>query len=228
MAAALDAPKVFDEEDSNVCAHKHISRGNAEEAIRNSKYVISHHFETPWTEHAFLEPECAVAFYDEDGDVFIYSADQSAHQTRHECSLLLGTDKVKVQNALVGGGFGGKEDMTVQHLAALLTYVTKKPVKVKLTRAESLLIHPKRHPFYMDMTMGCDEEGNIMGVKAIVSSDTGAFASLGGPVLERACTHAAGPYHYENFDIEGTAYYTNNPPAGAFRGFGVTQTPASG
>ena len=102
-AAALDAPKVFDEEDSNVCAHKHISRGNAEEAIRNSKYVISHHFETPWTEHAFLEPECAVAFYDEDGDVFIYSADQSAHQTRHECSLLLGTDKVKVQNALVGG-----------------------------------------------------------------------------------------------------------------------------
>ena len=74
------------------------------------------------------------------------------------------------------------------------------------------------------MTMGCDENGNIMGVKAKVASDTGAFASLGGPVLERACTHAAGPYHYENFEIEGTAYYTNNPPAGAFRGFGVTQT----
>ena len=223
-AAAPDAHKVFDEEENNICAHKHISRGNAEEAIQNSKYVISHHFETPWTEHAFLEPECAVAFYDEDGDVFIYSTDQSAHQTLHECSLVLGTDKVKVQNALVGGGFGGKEDMTVQHLAALLTYVTKKPVKVKLTRAESLLVHPKRHPFYMDMTMGCDEHGNIMGVKATVVSDTGAYASLGGPVLERACTHAAGPYHYENFEIEGTAYYTNNPPAGAFRGFGVTQT----
>ena len=102
--------------------------------------------------------------------------------------------------------------------------VPKKPVKMKLTRAESLLVHPKRHPFYMDMTMGCDENGNIMGVKAKVASDTGAFASLGGPVLERACTHAAGPYHYENFEIEGTAYYTNNPPAGAFRGFGVTQT----
>ena len=185
-AAASDAHKVFDEEENNICAHKHISRGNAEEAIHNSKYVISHHFETPWTEHAFLEPECAVAFYDEDGDVFIYSTDQSAHQTLHECSLVLGTDKVKVQNALVGGGFGGKEDMTVQHLAALLTYVTKKPVKVKLTRAESLLVHPKRHPFYMDMTMGCDEHGNIMGVKATVFSDTGA--------------------------------------AGAFRGFGVTQT----
>ena len=112
----------------------------------------------------------------------------------------------------------------MQHLAALLTYVTKKPVKMKLSRAESLLVHPKRHPFYMDMTMGCDENGNIMGVKAKVKADTGAFASLGGPVLERACTHAAGPYHYQNFEIEGTAYYTNNPPAGAFRGFGVTQT----
>ena len=119
-AAAEDAPKVFDEEENNICAHKHISRGNADEAIRNSKYVISHHFETPWTEHAFLEPECAVALYDEDGDIFVYSTDQSAHQTLHECSLLLGTDRVKVQNALVGGGFGGKEDMTVQHLAALL------------------------------------------------------------------------------------------------------------
>ena len=223
-AAAPDAPKVYDEEENNICAYKHISRGNADEAIKNSKYVLSHHFETPWTEHAFLEPECAVSFYDEEGDIFVYSTDQSAHQTLKECRMLLGTDKVKVQNALVGGGFGGKEDMTVQHLSALLTYITKKPVKMRLTRAESLLVHPKRHPFYMDFTMGCDENGVIQGVKAKVASDTGAFASLGGPVLERACTHAAGPYHYENFEIEGTAYYTNNPPAGAFRGFGVTQT----
>ncbi|MDY5846202.1 MAG: selenium-dependent xanthine dehydrogenase [Bariatricus sp.] len=223
-AAAPDAPLVFDEEESNVQAYKHVSRGNAEEAIRNSKHVISHHFETPWTEHAFLEPECAVAYMEEDGHVMVISTDQSAYCTAHECSLLLGTDKVKAQNALVGGGFGGKEDMTVQHHAALITYLTGRPVKVRLTRAESLLIHPKRHHFVMDFTMGCDENGKIMGVKAKVASDTGAFASLGGPVLERACTHAAGPYAYENFEIEGTAYYTNNPPAGAFRGFGVTQT----
>ena len=223
-AAAPGAPKVFDEEQDNVCAHKHICRGDAAGAIARSKHVITHHFETPWTEHAFLEPECAVSFIDGDGDVFLYSTDQSAHQTLHECKLLLGNDKVKVQNALVGGGFGGKEDMTVQHFAALLTYVTRRPVKVKLSRAESLLVHPKRHRFEMDFTMGCDENGIIQGVKAQVISDTGAFASLGGPVLERACTHAAGPYQYQNFEIEGTAYYTNNPPAGAFRGFGVTQT----
>ena len=223
-AAAEDAPLVFDEETTNVQAYKHVSRGNAEEAISKAAHVISHHFETPWTEHAFLEPECAVAYIDDDGDVMIISTDQSAYCTFHESSLMLGTDKVKCQNALVGGGFGGKEDMTVQHLAALITYLTRRPVKVRLTRAESLLIHPKRHHFEMDFTMGCDEEGHIMGVKAKVVSDTGAFASLGGPVLERACTHAAGPYAYENFEIEGRAYYTNNPPAGAFRGFGVTQT----
>ncbi len=223
-ARAMDAPLVFDEEESNVQAYKHVSRGNAKEAIKNAKHVITQHFETPWTEHAFLEPECAVAYIDEDGDVRIISTDQDAYCTFHECSLMLGTDKVKAENALVGGGFGGKEDMTVQHHAALLAYRTGRPVKVRLTRAESLLIHPKRHHFVMDFTMGCDENGRILGVKAKVASDTGAFASLGGPVLERACTHAAGPYAYENFEIEGTAYYTNNPPAGAFRGFGVTQT----
>ena len=223
-AAASDAPLVFDEEKNNVQAYKHVSRGNAEEAIKNAKFVLTEHFETPWTEHAFLEPECAVSYIDGDGDVMIISTDQSAHTTLHECTLLLGTKKVKVQNGLVGGGFGGKEDMSVQHHAALITYCTGKPVKVKLSRAESLLVHPKRHHFEMDFTMGCDENGKILGVKAKCASDTGAFASLGGPVLERACTHAAGPYAYENFEIEGTAYYTNNPPAGAFRGFGVTQT----
>ena len=223
-AAAPDAPHVFDEEGTNVQAMRHVSRGDAAGAIAASRYVISRHFETPWTEHAFLEPECCVAYRDTDGDIMLLTTDQSAHTTLHECSLLLNSKKLKVQNQLVGGGFGGKEDMSVQHHAALITYVTGLPVKVKLSRAESLLVHPKRHPFWMDFTMGCDENGVIQGVKARVVSDTGAFASLGGPVLERACTHAAGPYAYENFEIEGTAYYTNNPPAGAFRGFGVTQT----
>lgn len=222
-AAAPYAPLVHKK--GNLLAHKHVSRGNAEEAIKNSKFVLHEQFQTPWTEHAFLEPECAVAVPDGDG-VLIYSTDQSSHTTLHECAMMLDLpyDKVKVQNALVGGGFGGKEDMTVQPLAALIAYKTGRPVKCKLTRAESLLIHPKRHPFDMDFTLGVDENGIIQGVKAKVVSDTGAYASLGGPVLERACTHAAGPYAYENFEIDGYAYYTNNPPAGAFRGFGVTQT----
>ena len=222
-AAAPYAPLVHRK--GNLLAHKHVSRGNAEEAIAHSKFVVQDHFSTPFTEHAFLEPECAVAVPDGDG-IRLYTTDQSAHTTLHEVTMALGLppEKVKIQNALVGGGFGGKEDMTVQPLAALIAYKTGRAVKCKLTRAESLLIHPKRHPFEMDFTMGVDENGIIQGVKASVVSDTGGFASLGGPVLERACTHAAGPYHYENFEIEGHAYYTNNPPAGAFRGFGVTQT----
>ena len=122
-----------------------------------------------------------MAYIDNDGDVMLLTTDQSSHTTLHECSLLLGTKKIKVENQLVGGGFGGKEDMSVQHHAALITYVTHLPVKVKLSRAESLLVHPKRHPFWMDFTIGCDENGIIQGVQAEVVSDTGAFASLGGP-----------------------------------------------
>lgn len=218
-----DAPLVHQE--GNLLAHKHIQRGNPAEAIAKSKYVLTQRFSTPWTEHAFLEPECAVAYPDGEG-VMILSTDQGAYDTQHETMGMLGlpAELVKVRNCLVGGGFGGKEDVTVQHHAALIAYLTKRPVKVKLTRAESILIHPKRHPMEMEFSLGCDENGIIQGVAAEVIADTGAYASLGGPVLERACTHAAGPYNYQNFEIDGWAYYTNNPPAGAFRGFGVTQT----
>ena len=209
----------------NLLCEKHVSRGNADQAIRDADYVLMYHYETPYTEHAFLEPECAVAYPDEDG-LTILSTDQGAYDTAREVSRLLGLpkEKIHVTNMLVGGGFGGKEDMTVQHHAALVAYLTGRPVKVKLSRKESMLVHPKRHPMKVTITMGCNRDGLIQGVKAEVVADTGAYASLGGPVLERACTHAAGPYHYENFEITGKAYYTNNPPAGAFRGFGVTQT----
>ena len=218
-----DAPLVHKE--GNLLAHKHSQRGNPAMAIAKSKHILTQRFSTPWTEHAFLEPECAVAYPDEDG-VMVLSTDQGAYDTQHEIMGMLGlsAEKVKVRNCLVGGGFGGKEDVTVQHHAALIAYLTKRPVKVKLTRAESILIHPKRHPMEMEFALGCDENGIIQGVVAEVIADTGAYASLGGPVLERACTHAAGPYNYQNFEIDGWAYYTNNPPAGAFRGFGVTQT----
>ena len=222
-AMAPDAPLVH--RSGNLLAHKHIRRGDPKAAIQKARHVLTRQFSTPWTEHAFLEPECAVAYPDGDG-VMVFSTDQGAYDTQHEIMGMLGmdADKVKVQNQLVGGGFGGKEDVTVQHQAALIAYLSKRPVKVKLTRAESILIHPKRHPMDMEFTLGCDENGIIQGVVATVTADTGAYASLGGPVLERACTHAAGPYNYQNFEIDGYAWYTNNPPAGAFRGFGVTQT----
>ena len=223
-AMAPDAPLVH--RSGNLLAHKHIQRGNAALAIARSRHVITRRFSTPYTEHAFLEPECAVAYPDGEGGVVILSSDQGTYDTQHETAPMLGLppEKVKVRNMLVGGGFGGKEDVTVQHHAALAAYLTGRPVKCRLSRTESLLVHPKRHPMEMEFAIGCDENGLIQGVAANVISDTGAYASLGGPVLERACTHASGPYHYENFQIDGYAYYTNNPPSGAFRGFGVTQT----
>lgn len=211
--------------DGNILAHEHLVRGDADKVIAESKYKVTTHYETPWTEHAFLEPECAVAMPFDDG-VFIYSSDQGTYDTQHECCIMLGLppEKVIVENKLVGGGFGGKEDVSVQHHAALLAYLTKRIVKVKLSRQESIVVHPKRHPMWMDITTACDENGYLTAMKAVVVSDTGAYASLGGPVLQRACTHAAGPYNFQVIDIDGKAVYTNNPPAGAFRGFGVTQT----
>ena len=129
-----DAPLVHKE--GNLLAHKHIQRGDPAAAIAKSQHVLTQKFSTPWTEHAFLEPECAGAYPDGDG-VMILSTDQGAYDTQHEIMGMLGlpAEKVKVRNCLVGGGFGGKDDMSVQHHAALITYVTGLTVKVKLSRA---------------------------------------------------------------------------------------------
>ncbi len=218
-----DAPKLH--ESGNILAHEKIKRGNVEEAIANSKYVVTNKYTMPMTDHAFMEPECAIGIPDGDG-LLLYTASQSVYDEQREIARMLQIDnsKVRCQTKLVGGGFGGKEDMSVQHHAALAAYITKKPVKVKFSRQESLNIHTKRHAMDIDITTACDEKGYITAVKAEIISDCGAYASLGGPVLQRACTHLAGPYNFQNVEIEGTCIYTNNVPGGAFRGFGVTQS----
>lgn len=222
-AMAKDAPNIHP--NGNLCQSRHVRRGDTEAAIKNSKYVITETFDTPFTEHAFLEPECAIAFPYKDG-VKIYSSDQSVFDTRKEVAIMFGWDpeKVVVENKLVGGGFGGKEDVTTQHISALCAYKLNRPVKAKFSRDESLAFHPKRHAMHGTFTLGCDENGIFTGLDCDIYFDTGAYASLCGPVLERACTHAVGPYCYQNHDIRGYGYYTNNPPAGAFRGFGVCQS----
>ncbi|NCB62657.1 MAG: selenium-dependent xanthine dehydrogenase [Clostridia bacterium] len=222
-AMAPDAPQI--QEGGNLLAHEHLVRGNAEEKLKNSKYVVTEKYHTPPTEHAFLETESAVGVPEGDG-VVVYSGDQGIYQTKRECSDATGLDPalVRIVAKNVGGGFGGKEDMSVQHHAAVLGLLTQRPVKVSMTRKESMLCHPKRHGFEMEVTTGCDENGIITAMKATLLTDSGAFASLGGPVLQRACTHASGPYQYQDIEIDGKAYYTNNPPCGAFRGFGVTQS----
>ncbi len=210
---------------SNLLDEERIIRGDADKAIEESDIILRETFYTPFTEHAFMEPECAVAV-PEDGGVLVYASDQSVYDDKKEITrmLKLEADKVRVKATYVGGGFGGKEDMSVQHHAALAAFITGLPVKVRLTRQESLIVHPKRHPMTMKYTLGADRSGRIRGVKAEILADTGAYASLGGPVLQRACTHASGPYDFQDFEVIGRALYTNNVPAGAFRGFGVTQS----
>ena len=222
-AMAPDAPLLH--EKGNLCQSRHVTRGDARTALANSKYVVTETLRTPFTEHAFLEPECAVAFPYKDG-VKVLSTDQGAYDTRKEIAIMFGWDpsRVVVENKLIGGGFGGKEDVSAQHIAALAAYKLQKPVKVKFSRTESINFHPKRHAMEGTFTLGCDENGIFTGLDCDIYFDTGAYASLCGPVLERACTHSVGPYCYQNTDIRGYGYYTNNPPAGAFRGFGVCQS----
>lgn len=223
-ALAADAPLIH--EDGNIMAKASLTRGNADEAIKKAKYVVTKKYRTPFQEHAFMEPECAIAEADGDDGIILYSGSQSVYDEQREISMMLGIPKEKVRchSQLVGGGFGGKEDMSVQHLAALMAWHTKLPVKVKFSRQESLAYHTKRHPMDMEFTTACDENGILTAMKAVIIADTGAYASLGGPVLHRACTHAAGPYNYQNVDILGMSVYTNNMVAGAFRGFGAAQS----
>ena len=219
-----DAPLLHP--DGNVMSRANLVRGNADEAIANSKYVVTRKYKTSWQEHGFMEPECCVAMPEGEDGLLIYTTSQSIYDVQRECSKMLGLspEKVHCRAPLVGGGFGGKEDMSVQPYAALMAWVTKRPVKVKYTRQESLNYHVKRHPMEMEFTTACDENGILTGMKGVIIADTGAYASLGGPVLHRACTHAAGPYNYQNIDIFGMSVYTNNVVSGAFRGFGVTQS----
>ncbi len=215
----------------NVLTRERVNRGDADAALAASAFVVSNTFHTPWQEHAFLEPECAVArpWHDDpsgSSGVEVFTAGQSVYDEQREIArmLRLPPERVHAHSMLVGGGFGGKEDMSVQHHAALAAWHTGRPVKVRFSRAESLAYHVKRHPMEIEMTLGCDADGHLTGLRARIVADTGAYASLGGPVLQRAVTHAGGPYDYQNFDCEGLAVYTNNPVSGAFRGFGVAQS----
>ena len=222
-AMAEDAPRLHP--NGNLCQSRHVTRGDAKAALANSKYVVTQSYRTPFTEHAFLEPECAVAFPYQNG-VKVYTSDQGVYDTRKEIAIMLGwePERIMVENKLVGGGFGGKEDVSVQHIAVLAALKVGRPVKVKFSRKESIAFHSKRHYMEGTFTLGCDENGIFTGLDCEIYFDTGAYASLCGPVLERACTHSVGPYCYQNTDIRGYGYYTNNPPAGAFRGFGVCQS----
>ena len=224
VLAAGDSP-VRVHAGGNLLEETVIRRGGDVDAIlAASAFTASGTFRTQMIEHAFLETEAALALPEENG-VRLYSQGQGVYEDRRQVAALLGLaeEQVRVIQVANGGGFGGKEDITVQGHAALFARRLGRPVLVRLSRPESLRMHPKRHPFVMEYALGCDRRGRLTALKARIVGDTGAYASVGGKVLERAAGHAAGAYHVPAADIEARAVYTNNVPCGAMRGFGVNQ-----
>jgi xanthine dehydrogenase molybdenum-binding subunit len=229
-ALADGAPRVHD--GGNLLSRSVVQRGDVDAALATAAHVATETFRTGRIEHAFLEPEACLAVpclpdpADTRGPrLHLYSSGQGVWDDRRQVASLLALepDDIRVTQVAAGGAFGGKEDLSVQGQAALLAMVTGRPVSLALSRRESLRFHPKRHPFWMDYTVGCDAEGHLVGVRARIVGDNGAYGSVGMKVLERAAGHACGPYDVANVDVEAQAVYTNNPPSGAMRGFGANQ-----
>jgi xanthine dehydrogenase molybdenum-binding subunit len=211
--------------DGNVLSESVYARGDVEAALAGSEHVVEESFRTQRIEHAFLEPESTLAVPDGHGHLHVYSGGQGVWDDRDQIASVLGvgTDAVTVELVSNGGAFGGKEDMSNQAQTALAAWLLDRPVKCTLSREESLVMHPKRHPIRMHYRAGCDADGMLTGLWVRMLGDSGAYASVGMKVLERAAGHASGPYHLPTIDVQAVAARTNNPVCGAFRGFGANQ-----
>jgi xanthine dehydrogenase molybdenum-binding subunit len=219
-----DAPRLH--ESGNLLKHIKVRKGDMEAGFAKADVILEHTFHTQITDHAFLEPECSIAVPLPDGRMEIYVGSQIPYQDRTQVARALGwpEERVRVVGQLMGGGFGGKEDVMGQIHSAMLANVTGRPVKLLFDRHESLVVHPKRHATQIKVKIGAMKDGRIVAAETELYGDTGAYASLGEKVMTRATTHSAGPYNIEHVRADCYAMYTNNPPAGAFRGFGVTQS----
>ena len=211
--------------DGNVLSTSAYARGDFESAYEASPHKIHEHFTTPRVEHAFLEPESTLVIPDDDGHLMVYSGGQGVWDDRNQIAAVLGvgTSEITVELVSNGGAFGGKEDMSNQAQTALAAKLVDRAVKCTLSREESLLIHPKRHPIQIELWVSCEADGTLTALKARMLGDSGPYASVGMKVLERAAGHASGPYVLPNIDVEAVAARTNNPVCGAFRGFGANQ-----
>ena len=228
VAVAAEEDAVW-ELDGNVLSVSTYARGDAEAALTGSAHVVEEVFQTQRIEHAFVEPESTLAVPIDTGDgeagLYVYSGGQGVWDDRNQIASVLDVDTSRVTVELVsnGGAFGGKEDMSNQAHAALAAWLTGRPVRCTLSREESLLMHPKRHPIRMAYRAGCDADGHLTGLWIRMIGDSGPYASVGMKVLERAAGHASGPYVVPAIDVEATAVRTNSPVCGAFRGFGANQ-----
>ncbi len=211
--------------DGNVLSRTEYARGDVDAALAGSAHQVHEVFVTQRVEHAFLEPESTVAVIRSDGGLHVYSGGQGVWDDRDQIASVLGVGHEQVTVELVsnGGAFGGKEDLSNQAHAALAAWLLRRPVKCTLSREESFRMHAKRHPIRLEYWAGCDDDGRMTAVRARMVGDSGAYASVGMKVLERAAGHATGPYRVPAVDVASIAVRTNNPVGGAFRGFGANQ-----
>jgi len=221
-AMSENAAKIHD--GGNILMHKHFEQGNVDEAFAKCDVIVENRYTTPMLAHMFLETEAGIA-REENGIMTVYTGTQNAHYYRNEISSVLGLpmNKVRVVQTTTGGAFGGKIDISVQVHIAMLAQKTGRPVKMVRTREESTLVSAKRHPYYIDAKTGATKDGKVLACEVKIVADTGAYASCGTTVATRAIMHFMGPYEVPNIRGDLDLVYTNNPVAGAFRGYGVPQ-----
>lgn len=221
-----DAPRVH-EDVSNIVFHYKNRTGDTESAFKECDVIVENEYTTSMVDHAFLQPESGVAYMEENGTLVVKVATQYAHFDRFEVAEALGLpeEKVKIINTEIGGAFGGREDISLQIHIALAAYLIGRPVKCTYSREESFYGHSKRHPFIMKYKTGADKNGKLKAMEVEIIGDTGAYASWAINVLRKGGVHATGPYEIPNVKVDSIAVYTNNPYAGAMRGFGATQPP---
>ena len=222
-ALAADAPRVHADRE-NLLIHWKLRQGDVEGAFRQADAVVERTYRTQRVDHAALEPEAAVAWVDGDGVVTIRAATQVIEHFREIAEILrLPHNKVRVMAPFLGGGFGGKEDMTVEPYAALLAWKTRRPVRMMWTRQESLLARPKRHPFTMAYKTGATRDGRLVAQEISLLADAGPYPLLSPRVVFAALVVGCGPYRVPNVKIDARAVFTNNVPTSAMRGFGAMQ-----
>jgi CO/xanthine dehydrogenase Mo-binding subunit len=220
-----DAPLVHAARRTNLLGHVPIHKGDVARGFQEADVVLEGEFSTGWQEHAYLQPEAGIAWVDEQERVIVETAGQWLHEDRRQIAamLRLPEEQVVVRYAAIGGAFGGREDLSVQHLLALAAWTLRRPVCIRWSREESLIGHHKRHPMQIRCRWGATRDGMLTAVQAETIADGGAYASTSVEVVKVAALFASGPYEVPNIASDGYAVYTNNVPSGAFRGFGAPQ-----
>ncbi|NDJ54566.1 MAG: molybdopterin-dependent oxidoreductase, partial [Chloroflexi bacterium] len=224
-AMSEGAPQLHRNTPNNILAHYRVQQGDMEAAWAEAEVVVEGTYHTTWQEHAYLQPEAGLSYVDDEGRVTVVVAGQDAHEDLHQIchALELPAEQVRVRYAAVGVAFGGREDMSVQIVLALATHKLRRPVKIVWSREESTRYHHKRHPITVKTRWGARRDGSIIAVEAEVVGDAGAYAYTSTKVLANATLMVTGPYRIPNVQVDTYTVYTNNLPAGAFRGFGGPQ-----